>query len=183
MSRVPREGFEASTGHGRMVKGGRVLAAPGVIEIRPRRSRRFVRLERRALQLARQADLPYVLVVRQMTPLSMSEDVSVAFSADTRLPGLSRPVEVERLYLDGRRELVRGTSFVGVDRRALRDVTMSGPIHGPVAVMEAGPGEGRFRVGETGGVATSWSAPSVLVTELELRGVAGQEERVLPPPP
>jgi hypothetical protein len=141
------------------------------------------RLERRGLTLARQADLPYVLVVRQMVPLSMVEEVSVAFSADARLPGLSRPLEVERLYRDGRREPVRGLSFVGVDRRALRDIDMAGPMVGPVALMEAGPGDGRFSLGETRGIPTSWSAPSVLIAELELRGGGGQEMRVLPPPP
>ena len=183
MSRVPREGFDSSTGHGLVVDAGRILGAPGVVEIQPKRSRWSRRLERRALQLARQTNTPYVLVVRQMTPLSMATEISVAFSADDRLPGLSRPLEVERLYVDGRREPVRGLSFVGVDRRALRDISMAGPIYGPVSFMDAGPTDSRWSVGDTGGIPMTWSAPSILISEMELRGSGGQEVRVLPSPP
>ena len=113
----------------------------------------------------------------------MSEDFEVAFSGEGPLAGLTRPVEVYRLHTDGREEPVRGLQFVGVDRRALRDVAMAGDTGPAVGVMDGAPGSQRFSVGTVGGLPASWAVPAVLVTEMEMRGTAGVEQRVCPLPP
>ena len=183
MSRIPREGFESSTGHGRGLGADRRLALPAAVTVTPNRERSSRALQRRAQALARQAGLPYVLVVRRLAPPAMSEDFEIAFSGEGPLAGLTRPVEAYRLYPDGREEPVRGLSFVGVDRRALRDVSMAGPTGLAVGVMDGAPGSQRFSVGSVGGLPSSWSVPPVLITEVELRGSGGVETRVLEAPP
>lgn len=183
MSRIPREGFEESTGHGRSLGADRRLALPGAVTVSPARGRSDRALRRRARALARQAGLEYVLVVRRLAPPAMSEDFEIAFSGEGPLAGLTRPVEAYRLYADGREEPVRGLSFLGVDRRALRDVAMAGPTGAPVGVMDGAPGPQRFSVGTVGGLPASWAVPAVLITEMELRGSGGVEKRVLAAPP
>lgn len=182
MSRIPREGFEASTGHGRGLGADRRLALPAAVTVSPGRERPTRSLQRRAQALARQAGLPYVLVVRRLAPPAMSEDFEIAFSGEGPLAGLTRPVEAYRLYPDGRQEPVRGLSFVGVDRRAMRDIAMAGARGPAVGVMDGAPGSQRFSVGSVGGLPSSWSVPPVLVTEIELRGSGGVESRVLEAP-
>jgi hypothetical protein len=74
-------------------------------------------------------------------------------------------------------------SFLGVDRRALRDIAMAGPTGAPVGVMDGAPGPQRFSVGTVGGLPASWAVPPVLITEMELRGSGGVEQRALAAPP
>ncbi len=183
MSRVPRKGFDGSTGHGRALGADRREAIPSVISLAPDRARSDGRLRRKALQLARQAGNDYVLVVRRVEPPALSEDFHMAFSGDGPLPGLTRPSEVYRLYPDGREEPVRGAHFLGVDRRVLRDIAMAGAPGEPVGVMDSSPGPGRFSIGTIGGLPATWVTPPVVITELELRGSGGREPRVIGPPP
>jgi TldD protein len=183
MSRVPREGLDGSTGHGRALGADRRVALPAVVTVTAPRARSARTLRRRALKYARQAGLEYVLVVRRLAPPAMSEDFEIAFSGEGPLAGLTRPLEAYRLYPDGREEPVRGLSFVGVDRRALRDVAWAGATGDAVGVMDAASGSRRFSIGSVGGLPASWSAPSVVLSELELRGSGGADRRVLAAPP
>lgn len=182
MSRVPRGGFEASTGHGRSLGSDRRVAIPAAVTVTPRRARSDRKLQRKGLALARQTVQPYVLVVRRLEPPAVAEDFRVAFSGEAPLPGLTRPSQAWRLYADGRTEPVRGLEFVGVDRRVLRDVVVAGRTGGAVGVMDASPGPQRFSIGAVGGLPASWAVPPVLISELELHGSGGREERALPPP-
>ena len=182
MSRIPRKGLLESNGHGRSLGLDRRVGLPGVISVTPQRARSSRRLERKALSLARQAGLEYVLVIGQLEPPALTEDFRVAFSGEGPLPGITRPLQAWRLYPDGTTQPVRGLEFVGVDRRAMRDVAMAGPMSAPVNVMDTAPGSGRYSIGSVGGLASTWSAPSVVITELELRGNGGSEQRILPPP-
>ena len=64
----------------------------------------------------------------------------------------------------------------------MRDVTMAGPMSAPINVMDTAPGSGRYSIGSVGGLTSTWSAPAVVITELELRGSGGSEQRLLAPP-
>jgi hypothetical protein len=182
MSRVPRQGMEGSTGHGRSLGSNRREAMPAAVRVEPARPKGERRLQKKGLRLARPTLQPYLLVVEEMEPPAMSEDFHVAFSGEGPLPGLTRPTRAWRLYPDGRREPVRGLSFVGVDRRVLRDIVLAGRTEDPVGVMDAAPGSQRFGIGALGGLPASWAVPSVLIGELELSGSPGREQRVLPMP-
>ncbi len=183
MSRIPREGLGASTGHGRSLGADRRQALPAVVQVTPRRSRSDTRLRRRALNLAEQAGLPYVLVIRRLQPPALAEGFDIAFTGDAPLAGLTAPMEALRLYADGREEPVRGLQFIGVDRRVLRDIAMAGAVGAPAGVMDAAPGAQRYNIGAVGGLPATWIVPPVVITELELRGVAGGEPRQIPIPP
>lgn len=183
MSRVPRLDRAGSNGHGRSLGTDRRVGLPGVLKVEPERERSQRRLRKKALALAREAGLPYVIVVRRLEPLALAEDFHIAFTGEGPLPGLTRPLEAYRLYPDGREEPVRGLEFVGVDVRALRDIALAGPTSAPLGVMDGAPGAGRFGIGAVGGLPTTWMAPPVVIRELELRGQGGREPRVLTPPP
>lgn len=182
MSRVPREGMDQSTGHGRALGADRRGAMTAAVTVQPARPRSPARLARKGLALARQTVQPYLLVVERMEPPALAEDFRVAFSGEAPLPGLTRPTRAWRLYPDGRREPVRGLSFVGVDRRVLRDVVLAGRVEAPRSELDAEPGPQRFGIGPVGGLPVTWSVPPVLIGELELHGAGGREQRVLPPP-
>jgi hypothetical protein len=182
MSRRPREGEPGSTGHGRGLGMDAKAALPAAVTITPKRAVSSARMRRKALALARQAGLDYVLVVKRLTPPALAEDFQIAFTGDGPLAGLSRPLEVYRLYADGREEPVRGLRFLGVDRRALRDIALAGPTQPPVNVLDTTPQGGRYSLGAIGGLPACWAVPPVLITELELRGSGGQQTHVLPAP-
>lgn len=182
MSRIPRKGFLTSNGHGRSLGLDRRAGLPGVVTVTPKRSRSERALERKALALARQAGLDYVLVIGMIEPPALTEDFRVAFSGEGPLPGITRPLQAWRLYPDGTTQPIRGLEFVGVDRRAMRDVAVAGPVSAPRNVMDSTPDANRYSIGSVGGLPSTWSAPAVVITELELRGSGGSERRVLAPP-
>ena len=182
MSRIPREDRSASNGHGRALGADRRAALPGLISVEPRKELSARALVRKAISLARQAGAPYAIVVSRMLSPSLANAFQVSFSGDGPLSGLTAPTEAWRLYPDGHREPVRGMSFVGVDRRVLRDIAAAGEPGAPVGVLDGPPDRSRFNLGEVGGLPATWIVPPVLITELELRGASGGEPRVLPAP-
>ena len=183
MSRIPRARTDGSTGHGRGLGMDAREAMPAAVQVQPARAMSDRKLRKRALGLARQADLPYILVVRRIEPPALAEDFEVAFTGDGPLAGLTRPLEVVRLYRDGREEVVQPTlGFVGVDRRVLRDIAAAGNRNDWVGVLDAPAGPRRFSIGAVGGLPAAWSVPAVVVTELELRSLGGSQPRTLPAP-
>ncbi len=182
-SRVPWGDSPRSTGHARAGGGDRREAVPTNIAVVPPDSLSGRKLERAALRLARQTGQERVLVVRRLEPPSMTEDFDVHFTGEGPPPGLTPPYEAYLLYADGRREAVRGLGFHGVDRRALRDIVAAGEPGDWHGVMDAEPGPQRYLIGAVGGMPAAWSAPAVLISELELHGSGGGEPRIVPAPP
>ena len=181
-SRIPGTA-PASTGHGRSLGTDRREAMPSMVQVTPKRSRSDRALRRRALRLAEQTGHDSVLVIRRIEPPAMTEDFEIFFTGDGPAPGLTRPYEAYLLHKDGSTTPVRGLRFSGVDRRVMRDIVIAGepgPYHG---VLDDQPGPARFYVGAVGGIPCSWSAPPVVITELELVGGKGGELRVIPAPP
>jgi hypothetical protein len=184
MSRIPRADTHGSNGHGRGMGADDREAMVGAVQVRPAKAVAAKKLRKRALSLARQADLPYVLVVRRIEPPALAEDFEVAFTGDGPLAGLTRPLEVVRLYRDGHEEPVQPTlTFVGVDRRVLRDIAAAGAVEDWVGVLDAPAGPRQFSIGVMGGLPAAWSVPSVVVTELELRAAGGSQPRAIAAPP
>jgi len=182
MSRVPRMDRSESTGHGRTTGSSRRTAMPGQVTIAPNRSAADARMRRKAIQAARSAGLAYVIVIRRITPPSLSEDFEFAVTGEGPLAGLTPPDEAYRLYVDGREEPIRGLQFSGVDRRVLRDIIASGRTAHAVEMLDGSGTSERFTLGEAGGIPVSWAVPSVLIAEMELRGSSGGEPRVIPRP-
>ena len=182
MSRIPRKGVPLSNGHGRAQVEDRIEAMPAVVTVRPQRAQSDRALRRVALRLGREAGLPYVLIVRRIEPLGMTEDFEMALSGDGPLSGLTRPLEVLRLYPDGREQRVRGLSFTGVDRRVLRDVAAAGVVGPAHTVLDGPSGPARYSLGPLDGLPTTWVVPSVVVAEIELRSGGAAEPRSVAAP-
>ena len=158
------------------------MAMPGVITVKPKRERSWRKLQRKALSLAQETGRDYVLVIRRLEPPALAEDFRVAFSGEGPLPGLTTPVEAYRLYNDGRQVPVRGLEFLGVDRRAMRDIALAGRVGPAVGVMDSEPSRRRFNIGAVGGLPATWDVPPILINELELHGAGGGEQSVISPP-
>ena len=137
-------------------------------------------MTRKATQLAKQTGSDYVLVVKHIEPLALTEDFEIAFSGDEQLSGLTMPTEVVRRYSDGREEPVRGLRFVGVDRRVLKDIVLAGEQQDFIGLMD--DSSGRYMLGPTNGRPVSWSVPSILIAEMELNGQGGGDDYILPAP-
>lgn len=181
MSRTPRKGKTTSTGHGRGGLISRMAAMPSNVLISPPKRHKMSKLRKKALKMSRQAGNKYVLVVRVLTPLELDESLEIAFSGDAPLSGLSKPLEMVRLYKDGREEPVRGGRFFGVDRRILRDIVMAGPQSPWIHMIDAPPSDFRAN-NQFVGYGTSWSAPAILISEMELRGTQSGEKHRIPEP-
>lgn len=182
MSRTPRPGHEQSTGHGRGYLHARMSAMPSNVLIKPPKHHSIKKLRKKALKLSRQVGLDYVIVIRRLVPLEVYENFEIAFSGDGPLSGLSAPMEAYRLYRDGREEPIYGVQFYGVDRRILKDIVMAGPQGKWHHTLDLPPSEMRTAIGFDA-MGSSWSAPTILISEIELRGHGGGEQHVLPPPP
>jgi len=183
MSRIPRKDLSGSTGHGRSLGVSRRSGMPGVITVTPPRVLSDKALRRKALQLARQANLPYIIVVRRIATPAMDHTFEMAFQGDGPLAGLTTPTEAYRLYLDGHEEPVRNVAFVGVDRRVMRDIVAAGRSSGPIDMMDRSANTSRFSLGPVDGLPVTWTAPPVVISEIEIRGKPGGEQRIIPPPP
>ncbi|MBT3219817.1 MAG: hypothetical protein HN348_12065 [Proteobacteria bacterium] len=166
MSRIPNLDIEVSNGHGRSLMGDPVRGMPSnmVVEAPHKSEKKFLRA---AWALAAPYDLDYLLVVRRLA------DAAVASKGGTKLfsffdrresSGLSDPVEVVRLYPDGREEVVRGYRFGHVDRRTLRDIATAGQSETRTFLHSHRGSSWSL----TYGLPTTLTAPEVLITELEL---------------
>jgi TldD protein len=153
MSRTPTAGLKQSNGHCRGEQG-----AVGNLFIRTSQPVARVAMKRRLLELAREEDLDYGLMVE---------------SAGEALPreGLSNPVVVWRVYADGREVLVRGLTFKPISARVLKE-------------LEAVGDEPFVLNLEHRGQRTSVIAPGVLVKLMELTRPRAEFERppLLPRP-
>lgn len=180
MTRIPRGEFTSSTGHARAAGGDRYVAFPSVVTVKPQKHSSERKLSKKGVQLAKQTGNDYVLVIKHIEPLALTEDFEIAFSGDEQLSGLTTPSVVVRRYADGREEPVRGLKFVGVDRRVLKDIVLAGPQQDFVGLMD--DSDGRYMMSPTGGRPVSWSVPSILISEMELSGQGGGDEYILLPP-
>ena len=106
MSRTPRPGFAHSNGHGRASLDVAVRAMPSNLVVSAAAGLGDPDIRRRAIAVAKDQGLPYVMVV-------------------DRLVGFT-PAVVERVYLDGHSELVRGASLGAMPTRELRDIIAVG---------------------------------------------------------
>lgn len=186
MCRIPRKGVEGTNGHARGGVGSRPQGRAALLEVTPDRRLGERRLRRRGLRLAADYGLDHFLLVRRFQDPGVRAHmdgagmVTIGFSEGPRLP---LPVEVIRVYADGREQPLRGAMFSGVERWVLRDIAAAGEqVEGTwLAPFQSG----RSIRSATAGMPTGMSAPEVLVGELEVVPMPTdpKNRRVLPPPP
>jgi len=183
-SRQPVRGHEGSNGHGRLPGGfGAAAAVPTNLLVQCRDGVPPADLKKKLLELVKQRNKPYGILVRRMDYPSSASAVELrrlanAMQGSGSSKPLSSPLEIFRLYPDGREELIRGVRFRGVNVRLLRDILAVGndphPMEyllnmAPLALM----GAGGYVVG------AAVVCPSLLFDEIEVE--RPQEERPRPP--
>jgi hypothetical protein len=196
MSRRPGPDSNRSNGHGR---------AAFLNDAKPTMSNLFFSsadtlspadLKKKFLDGCRAEKLPYCLIVRQMDNPSLSlfhqEDFSelLASFGGGAGTGDRLPLLVYRIYPeDGREEMIRGSRIIGLNTRALRNLSGVGSDNFVCNYMQsqvngfAGTALGAFG-SANGGLPASTVAPSLLFDELEVRGARGEPKRLplLPAP-
>jgi predicted Zn-dependent protease len=183
-TRQPVRGHEGSNGHGRMPGGfGHAAAVPTNLLVQCREGVPRADLKTKLLDLVKQRGKPYGILVRRMDYPSSASMVELrrlanAMQGSGSSRPLSSPLEIYRVYPDGREELIRGVRFRGVNVRLLRDILAVGNDPEPVEyLLNTAPlalmGAGGYVVG------ASVVCPSLLFDEIEVE--RPQEERPRPP--
>lgn len=179
MSLVPRKGLRPN-GHARGFVGTRASGRVAQLTVTAPRARSSAALRKAALKMAASYGRDHVMLVRRLQEPGILADQSFKFarmSAEDDEAKLPPPVEVVRLYADGREEVLHGVRFAFSDRFLLRDIALAGPSH--TATFMAPFSGGYAWLGPTEGLPTQITAPDVLVREIELAPI-GADPRDTP---
>jgi len=162
MSRSPIENFPTSNGHGRCSAGYPVVSRQGTLLVEASQRVPFAKLREMLLEEIKKQNKPYGYVFH---------DISGGFTTTQRSgPQAFKviPLFVERVYPDGKTEVVRGVDLVGT------------PLASITKIVAASDDDAVFNGmcgAESGWVPVSAVAPSVLVTEMEIEKKQKSQER------
>jgi TldD protein len=190
-TRQPVKGREESNGRARLFSSfGANAPAFGNLIVRATGTSTLAELKQKLIDLCRQGNKPYGLLIRKMDfPSTASSSEYQLIAARMAQEGgagrmVSLPLLVYRVYADGREELLRGLRFKGTSTRSLRDIVAAG---GDPAVFDYQENGWPLAVsGAASFVAeSSVVAPGLLFEELQLE--RSEEELpklpIVPPPP
>jgi predicted Zn-dependent protease len=185
LTRQPVKGSAGSNGRARFPGAyGARSAGFGNLFVRTSEPEPETELKKKLIDLAKQRNKPYGVVVRKMDfPSSASGDeirrlrAGMSQSGDLQRP-VSIPALVYRVYPDGREELVRGLRFHDLTAKALKDIVAASDETAQFDFLDSTPRSGSF-IAESSVV-----APSVLFDELELQRTEREFPKlpVAPPP-
>jgi len=189
LTRQPVRGFTASNGRGRLPGAfGAKAATFSNLFVRAAEAVPAAELRRKLLELCRQRNRPYGLIIRKMDfPSSAALDELYRLMAAQAASGarlISPPVLAYRLFPDGREELVRGLRFRGLTTRSLKDILAASEETYVFDLLDSGAP--MAVMGGAGFLAEcSVIAPSILVDDLELEKPQEELTRppLVPPPP
>jgi TldD protein len=189
-TRQPARKAAASNGHARFPAGfGTRAAAIGNLFVKPAESAPLADLKARLIQMCKERDKPYGLLVRKLDfPfLGSNAEIQTLQTASANSGGSVRPVSppilIYRVYPDGREELVRGLRFRGLSTRSLRDILAASTETAVFDYINNGAPLARSGVG--GYIApTSVISPGLLFDELEVDQLQNplQKPALVPPP-
>ena len=197
MSRRPGPDFNQSNGHGRAAFLNDAKPTMSNLLFSSAETLSAADLKKKFMDSCRAEKLNYCLVVREMDnpviSLLHQEDFSelLASYGGGAGNGDRLPLVVYRVYPEtGREEVIRGARVIGLNTRALRNLTGIGNDNFVYNYMQsqnngfAGTALGAFGSAQVG-LPASVVAPSLLFDELEVRGARGEAKRLplLPPPP
>lgn len=185
-TRQPVAGMEGSNGHARLPGAlGNHNATAGCLFVRAGQTATSADLRKRLLDMGRQRNKPFVLVVRKMDfPSTATFDELRRIGGSQSGRAVSIPLLMYKVFQDGREELVRGVRFRGLSVRFLKDILAASDELFLFQYLENGA---PFAHMEAGGYVAPVSvvAPSLLFEDLELERIPGEVPRppVVPPPP
>jgi TldD protein len=196
MSRRPGQDFGGSNGHGRAAFLGDATPTMSNLIFTSNDALSPADMKKKFLDACRAEKLNFCLVVRQMDNPSISllhqedfQELLASFGGGAGT-GDRLPLVIYRIYPeDGREELIRGSRIIGLNTRALRNVSAIGNDSFVYNYMQsqiagfAGTAFGAFGSAQNG-LPASIVAPSLLFDELEVRGARGEPKRLplLDPP-
>jgi len=185
-TRQPMKGFTESTGHARLAGSfGHKSATIGNLFIKSRDTKPFSELKNQFVELLKQRNKPYGILVRKMDyPSSGSVgDLQALFASHQQSGSTTRPlaplVLVYKVYAaDGREELIRNVRLKNVSARTLRDILGASS---EVAKFDFVNNNAPFALmGWAGYLAPATIvAPGVLFEEMEIDRI--QDQTVKPP--
>jgi hypothetical protein len=191
LTRQPVKGFDGSNGHARLPgNSGAHSATFSNLFVKSSESVKSAELKNRLIEMCKQRNKPYGIIVRKMDyPSSAAMDEvrrimsGIAQSGGSTKP-VSIPLMVYRIYPDGREELVRGVRFRGFSVRSLKDIMA---VSEETYVFHVMDNLAPFALMGTGGYITAESvvAPSLLFEDLEFEKPQDDQPKlpVVPPPP
>ena len=189
-TRQPTKNLPVSNGHARFPVGfGTRGAAIGNLFVKPAQSTPLADLKTRLIQMCKERDKPYGLLIRKLDfPFSGGNaEVQTLRNSSANSGGSQRPVSppilMYRVYPDGREELVRGMGFKGLSTRSLRDILAASAETTVFDYINNGAPLARSGVG--GYIAlTSVISPGLLFDEMEVDRLQDQLQKpALVPPP
>jgi predicted Zn-dependent protease len=184
MSRTPRKGFEHSTGHGRSTPLAPVRAHPSNLVISSTAKVADKKLLARALQTAKAAGTPYILVVEKLATIMGRDDFDPSmFSGGVFIP---KPRVMKRVYVDGHEELVRGGSFSSLQLRSLKDLVGIGTSLTPYHYVASGlPARYDMMIPSPTGFTISIVCPPLLFRDIDVKKPLGPQKKppAAPRPP
>jgi predicted Zn-dependent protease len=186
MSRIPTKEIPATNGHGRRT-GGRVTGQPSNLLITVENGE--ADLKARLLTLCKEEGLPYALIVERFEAGGPRGPAGGGRRGFRRGGGSGRgfggqdpadrtelpdPLAFRKVYADGREEVIRGGRIVAVTARTLRDIDAAGTDRNVFTRRLAGFGPSAVTI----------VAPSVLITDLDVRPTEDNSEKppLIPPP-
>ena len=190
MSRRPGPDFGESNGHGRAAFLGDAMPTMSNLIFTASDTISPAEMKKKFLDECRAEKLSYCMVVREMDNPSISllhqedfQELLASFGGGAGT-GDRLPLVMYRVYPDdGREEMVRGARLVGVNARALRNISAIGNDSFVYNYMQsqvagfAGTAFGAFGSAQSG-LPASVVAPSLLFEELEVRGARGEPKRL-----
>lgn len=168
-SRTPTRRVNRSNGHNR---GGAAMF--GVLEMSATKARSLPnrKLRERMMQLCKDRDLPYGIIVRKiLNPNILMTTIYNLTEGDfpfARTPGQMTALEVYRIYPNGREELVRGCDIAGLTVQSFKEILAVGDRKIPYNCY-ALPVTASFFSGGSQFVPASALVPDLLFEDVEIR--------------
>lgn len=170
-SRTPTRRIKTSNGHNR---GGAAMFSILDVSAGKDRTQPFKKLCARMLQLCKDRDLPYGIVVRKilnpnilMTTLYSLTEGEFPFA---RTPGQMTALEAYRVYPDGREELIRGCDIAGMTVQSFKEILAVGDRKAAYNCY-ALPVTAAFFSGGAQFLPASVIVPALLFEDIEIRPI------------
>lgn len=174
LTRQPVTGFSGSNGRARLPGSfGANSAAPSNLFVRAKDTMPAADLKKKLIDMCRQRNKPYGMIVRKMdypSSASFEEVRRMMTGTQSGSHQVSAPVLVYRVYADGREELVRGLRLRSLNARSLKDIQAAGDDSNVFDFLNS---QAPFAlIGGASYVAPSCVvAPSVIIDDIEMRPV------------
>ncbi len=180
MSRTPSLSVKQSNGHARRFILGLYSGTPTNLFLRSKKTHSKKRLYKKLISEAKSQRLPYALVIGRLEDLAITSHGErsrlelVTSLQQTNTNTIPLALEAYRLYINGKREWVRGVQLKTIPVRAWKDILMTGKKHTVVSFLATDETVSTLYLqGSThgfapsSGIETSIVTPSLLFKELE----------------